>query len=98
EVTATGEGAEDVLRALEELAGTQFGDAPGEAPEAAPEESGATPAPAGPPARGSGLDGAIGTVRRPDAPVDLTAYRPGDPSQERDRLEQALSGACEQLA
>src|SRR5690606_3107932 len=33
EVTADGDGAEEVLRALEELAGTQFGDAPGSEPQ-----------------------------------------------------------------
>ncbi len=116
EVTADGDGAEEVLRALEELAGTQFGDAPGSEPQPgtagaarpgaaarAGDTAGAgdTPAasgtPAVPPARGSGLDGAVGVVRRPDAPVDLSSYRAGAPAEERERLEHALARAREEL-
>lgn len=92
EVTATGPQADQVLAALAELAGSAFGD---------DEPAGAAPAARSAPAtqarRGSGLEAALGPSRRAGAPVDLSGYRPGDPEQERQRLEAAIAEATAQV-
>lgn len=91
ELRACGAQAKEVLQALEDLAGTAFGDDDGAESER-PASPDAAPGPCTA-VGGSGLEAAIGPVVRLDRPLDLTAYAAGDPAQERARLRQAVASA-----
>lgn len=107
EVSATGPQAKHVLEALAELNTTAFGDltsAPVTAPSSSPVPGDRAAERAGdpqPPAASAvepaliPADAAVGPVVRPQATgaPDLTAYLPGEPAHERERLDDALAAA-----
>ncbi|GAA4885378.1 phosphoenolpyruvate--protein phosphotransferase [Serinicoccus chungangensis] len=96
-VEATGERAGEVLRQIEQLAATAFGDEPGPAQPLADDDAPAPSVSEEPGVAGSGLEAAMGPAvldRTVPDPDDVVA---GSEQEEQDRLDAAVAEALEAL-